>query len=146
MNLLFVIIAMYHRFEQWRQGPFPEPAVVTKGAEPREHAAFRLEIVAGLERGSCHDSTRDVRPSRRPRPRPALPAPNPKGQGSPVRSPVSPPRDSGRIAVSRFASGLYAAFAVAAVRAHYADPEANKPTRIAAPADMLEPAPAEAQA
>ena len=48
--------------------------------------------------------------------------------------------------ICRFASGFRAMLPVAAVRAHYADPEANKPTRIATPADTLEPSPVEASA
>ena len=48
--------------------------------------------------------------------------------------------------ICRFASAFRAMLPVTAVRDHYANPGANKPPRIAAPADLLEPAPAEASA
>jgi len=123
------------------------PRWVTIGLATREHAALRLEIIAGPERGSYHVSAEDV---------PALldgydPVPlyrlrTRKGQEVPFEAGFCYHADSGRMVICRFASGFRAMLPVAAVRAHYADPEANKPTRIAAPADLLEPAPAEASA
>jgi hypothetical protein len=127
--------------------PSRSPRWVTIGLATREHAALRLEIIAGPERGSYHVSAEDV---------PALldghdPVPlyrlrKRKGQEIPLEAGFCYHADSGRMVICRFASDFRAMLPVAAVRAHYADPEANKPTRITAPADQLEPAPAEASA
>lgn len=112
------------------------PRWVTIGLATREHAALRLEIITGPERGSYHVSAEDV---------PALleghdPVPlyrlrSRKGQEVPVETGFCYHADSGRMVICRFPSGFRAMLPVAAVRAHYTDPEANKPTRIAAPAD-----------
>ena len=69
-----------------------------------------------------------------------------KGREVPVEAGVCYHAESGRMVICRFPSGFRAMLPVAAVRAHYADPDANRPTRIATPADELEPAPAEAAA
>jgi hypothetical protein len=69
-----------------------------------------------------------------------------KGEEIPFEAGFCYHADSGRMVICRFDSGFRAMLPVAAVRAHYADPEANKPTRIAAAADELEPTPAEASA
>lgn len=123
------------------------PRWVTIGLATREYAALRLEIIAGPERGSYHVSAEDV---------PALlegedPVPlyrlrKRKGREVPVEAGFCYHAESGRMVICRFPSGFCAMLPVAAVRAHYAHPTANKPTRIAAPADQLEPAPAEAAA
>ena len=123
------------------------PRWVTIGLATREYAALRLEIIAGPERGSYHVSAEDV---------PALldgedPVPlyrlrTRKGREVPVEAGFCYHAESGRMVICRFPSGFRAMLPVAAVRAHYADPDANRPTRIAAPADELEPAPAEAAA
>ncbi|HIH03369.1 MAG TPA: hypothetical protein HA263_05815 [Methanoregulaceae archaeon] len=123
------------------------PRWVTIGLATRERAALRLEIIAGPERGSYHVSAEDV---------PALleghdPVPlyrlrSRKGQEVPFESGFCYHADSGRMVICRFASGFRAMLPVAAVRAHYADPEANKPTRIAAPADQFEQTTLEASA
>lgn len=63
-----------------------------------------------------------------------------KGREVPVEAGFCYHAESGRMVICRFPSGFRAMLPVAAVRAHYADPDANKPTRIAAPADELEPA------
>lgn len=112
------------------------PRWVTIGLATRERAALRLEIIAGPERGAYHVSAEDVPallddheivPLYRLRSR--------KGQEVPVEAGFCYHAGSGRMVICRFASGFRAMLPVAAVRAHYADPEANKPTRIAAPAD-----------
>ncbi|MEN6342448.1 MAG: hypothetical protein ABFC89_07790 [Methanospirillum sp.] len=123
------------------------PRWVTIGLATRERAALRLEIIAGPERGSYHISAEDV---------PALLDDNEivplyrlrkrKGEEVPIEAGFCYHADSGRMVICRFDSGFRAMLPVAAVRAHYADPEANKPTRIAAPADAREPTPAEASA
>lgn len=123
------------------------PRWVTIGLATREHAALRLEIIAGPERGTYHVSAEDVGalldddeivPLYRLRTR--------KGEEIPLEAGFCYHADSGRMVICRFDSGFRAMLPVAAVRAHYADPEANKPTRIAAPADALKPATAEAGA
>lgn len=112
------------------------PRWVTIGLATRERAALRLEIIAGPERGSYHVSAEDVGPLLddheivplyRLRTR--------KGQEVPVEAGFCYHAGSGRMVICRFASGFRAMLPVAAVRAHYADPETNKPTRITAPAD-----------
>ena len=112
---------------------------VTIGLATREHAALRLEIIAGPERGTYHVSAEDV---------PALlsghdPVPfyrlrTRKGQEIPVEAGFCYHADSGRMVICRFTSEFRAMLPVAALRSHYADPDANKPTRIATPADSLE--------
>jgi len=116
------------------------PRWVTIGLATREHAALRLDIIAGPERGSYHVSAEDV---------PALleghdPVPlyrlrTCKVQKVPFEAGFCYHADSGRMVICRFVSGFRAMLPVAAVRAHCADPEANKPTQIATPADALEP-------
>lgn len=123
------------------------PRWVTIGLATREYAALRLEIITGPERGRYHVSAEDV---------PALldgadPVPlyrlrTRKGRQVPVEAGFCYHAESGRMVICRFPSGFRAMLPVAAVRAHHADPGANRPTRIAAPADLLEPAPADVAA
>lgn len=123
------------------------PRWVTIGLATREYAALRLEIITGPERGRYHVLAGDV---------PALldgedPVPlyrlrTRRGRQVPVEAAFCYHAGSGRVVVCRFPSGFRAMLPVAALRAHHADPGANKPTRIAAPAGLLAPAPADVAA
>jgi hypothetical protein len=112
---------------------------VTIGLATREHAALRLEIIAGPEEGAYHVSAEDVAPLLDDREIvPLYRLRRSRGQEVPVEAGFCYHAGSGRMIICRFPSGFRAMLPVAAVRAHYADPEANKPTRIAAPADEFD--------
>ncbi len=115
------------------------PRWVTIGLATREHAALRLEIISGPERGAYHVSAEDVSALLDDREIvPLYRLRRSRGQEIPVEAGFCYHAGSGRMIICRFASGFRAMLPVAAVRAHYADPEANRPTRIAAPVDEFE--------
>lgn len=115
------------------------PRWVTIGLATRERGALRLEIIAGPERGSYHVSDEDVAPLLEDQEIvPFYRLRTRKGQEVPVEAGYCYHAGSGRMVICRFPGGFRAMMPVAAVRAHFADPETNRPTRIAAPADEFE--------
>jgi len=112
------------------------PRWVTIGLATREYAAVRLEIIAGASRGTYHISAEDIGPLLEDREIvPLYQFRTRQGEVVPLEAGFCYHADSGRMLIVRFDSGFRAMIPVAALRSHYDRPDANRPTRIAAPVD-----------
>ncbi len=112
------------------------PRWVTIGLATREYSAIRLEVIAGLARGTYHISAEDVGPLLDDQEIvPLYQFRTRQGEEVPLEAGFCYHADSGRMVIVQFDSGCRVMLPVAALRSHYDHPEANRPTRIAAPAD-----------
>jgi hypothetical protein len=115
------------------------PRWTTIGLVTREYSALRLEIIAGPVRGTYHVSAEDVGPLLDDREIvPLYQIRTRQGEDVPLEAGFCYHADTGRMVIARFDGGFRAMIPAGALRKHYDSPEANRPTRIAAPTDAFE--------
>ena len=116
------------------------PAWVTVGIAVREYAAVRFDVITGPASGTYYLSSEDVTEALEGGIAPVYQFRTQAGERVPVETGFLTSSQSGRMLIVQLdqaARFMVPAFALAA---HYANPSANKATKITVPADEMAPA------
>lgn len=117
------------------------PAWVTVGIAVREHQAVRFDVITGPASGTYYLSSEDVTEVLEGGIAPVYRFRTQAGERVPVQTGFLTSSQSGRMLIVQLDQAARFMVPALALAAHYANPAANKATKITAPADEMTPAP-----
>ncbi len=118
------------------------PAWVTIGIAVREHAAVRFDVITGPASGTYYLAAADVAEVLEGEIAPVYQLKTRAGERAPVEAGFIRTSGSGRMFIVQTDTPARLMIPVLALAAHYANPAANRATKITAPAEDLERVPA----
>ena len=118
------------------------PAWVTVGIAVREHQAVRFDVITGPASGTYYLSSEDVTEVLEGGIAPVYRFRTQGGERVPVETGFVTSSQSGRMLIVQLDQAARFMVPALALAAHYANPSANKATKITIPADEMTAAPA----